>query len=68
MNNAEMTYDYIIYKTLTDPDFRSRLKEDPEEALNSLGIESSREVIDAFKKFDWTQIEHAQRAYTIIPT
>lgn len=63
-----MSYEHIIYKTLSDPSFRDQLKTDPEQALNAHGITATPELVDSLKKFDWNQVNNVQQCSTAIPT
>ena len=68
LGESHMSYDQIVFKTLSDPEFRKQLKEDPEAALKSAGITATPELVEALKKFDWNQVHEVQRCGTLLPT
>jgi hypothetical protein len=47
----------IIASIQDDPAFRSRLLSDPESALDSIGVQSNDEILDALRGLDETSLE-----------
>jgi hypothetical protein len=54
---SSMTFDQFVHKVISDPQFYQLLKKDPAEALRSVGIELSKEQIEALKEIDYKQLE-----------
>ncbi len=60
-------FEYLASKAIFDPDFAQALVQDPAQALESIGIEPTPELLDAIKKVDVESILAVAEAFETGP-
>ena len=60
-----MKFEDLIMRALGDDDFRQQLKDDPDAALQELGVpeEDRPGLVEAFNKLDWEAIDYIREAF-----
>jgi hypothetical protein len=65
--NPNFGFEYLASKALFDPAFVQALFQDPAQALESIGIEPTPELLDALKKVDVASIQAVAEAFQTGP-
>lgn len=56
-------FSYLVGKAAFDPEFAKALESDPNEALRSIGIEPTDEIIGALRRIDTGAIKELAAAF-----
>lgn len=65
--NPNFGFEYLASKAIFDPAFVEALLEDPTQALESIGIEPTPELLDAIEKVDVDSIMAVAEAFETGP-
>jgi hypothetical protein len=65
--NPSFGFEYLASKALFDPAFAQALLQNPEQALKSIGIEPTQEILKALKKVDVNSIAAVAEAFRTGP-
>ena len=60
----KFTFRYLATKVLYDEQFSILLHNDPKEALQSIGIEATEEILEALKTVDKESIQRVAEAFS----
>jgi hypothetical protein len=65
--NPNFGFEYLASKALFDPAFTQALFQNPAQALQSIGIEPTPELLDAIEKVDVASIQAVAEAFKTGP-
>ena len=67
VGNPKFGFEYLAGKVLFDPEFAQALMQDPAQALESIGIEPTPELLDALENVDVSSLMAVAEAFETGP-